>query len=143
MEEVKLIVGTILYFLGVLYFTECWLIQISILVGSIMCLRFTPNFPCHHDNLTLSILTGPKIKRCESAARLDGKVAVVTGGNTGIGKETVLELARRGARVITGCRDLAKAQAVVTEVRDKCGADLVVEPLDLADLESVKKFAAR
>ena len=82
------------------------------------------------------------MKRCESAARLDGKVAVVTGGNTGIGKETVLELARRGARVITGCRDIAKAQAVVTEVRDKYRADLV-EPLDLADLESVKKFAAR
>ena len=93
--------------------------------------------------LTLSILTRPKLKRCESAARLDGKVAVVTGGNTGIGRETVLELTRRGARVITGCRDLAKAQAVVTEVRNKYGADLVVEPLDLADLESVKKFAAR
>ena len=64
---------------------------------------------------------------------------MVTGGNTDIGKE----LARRGARVITGCRDLAKAQAVVTEVRDKYGAELVVEPLDLANLESVKKFASR
>ena len=88
-------------------------------------------------------MTGPKLKRCESAARLNGKVAVFTGGNTGIGRETVLELTRRGARVITGCRDLAKAQDVVTEVRNKYGADLVVEPLDLADLESVKKFAAR
>ena len=144
MEEVKLIAGIILYFLGVIYFTECWLIQLSILVGSIIGLRFTPNFPCHHDIFNPdSILTGPKMKRCESAARLDGKVAVVTGGNTGIGKETVLELVRRGARVITGCRDLAKAQAVITEVRDKYGADLVVEHLDLADLESVKKFAAR
>ena len=83
------------------------------------------------------------MKSCESANRLEGKVVVVTGGNTGIGKETVLEMVRRGARVITGCRDLNKAQAVVTEVRDKYGADLVVEHLDLADLESVKKFAAR
>ena len=88
-------------------------------------------------------MTRPKLKSCESAARLDGKVAVVTGGNTGIGRETVLELARRGARGITGCKDLAKARAVVTEVRDKYGADLVVEHLDLADLETVKKFAAR
>ena len=83
------------------------------------------------------------MKSCESANRLEGKVVVVTGGNTGIGKETVLELVKRGARVITGCRDLNKAQAVVTEVRNKYGADLVVEHLDLADLESVKKFAAR
>jgi len=128
MEEVKLFAGTILYFLGVIYLSECWLTQISILVGSI---------------IGLSFLTGPKMKSCESTNRLENKVVVVTGGNTGIGKETVLEMVRRGARVITGCRDLNKAQAVVTEVRDKYGADLVVEHLDLADLESVKKFAVR
>lgn len=39
MEEVKLIAGTILYFLGVIYFTECWFTQISILIGSILGLR--------------------------------------------------------------------------------------------------------
>ena len=88
-------------------------------------------------------MTKSKMKYCESATRLDGKVVVITGGNTGIGRETVLELARRGARVITGCRDLGKAEAVVREARDKYGADLVVEHLDLADLESVKRFADR
>ena len=47
MEEVKLFAGTILYFLGVIYLSECWLTQISILVGSIIGLRFLINFPNH------------------------------------------------------------------------------------------------
>ena len=52
-------------------------------------------------------------------------------------------MASRGAKVITGCRDLKKAESVVKIVKDKYKMDVVVEPLDLADLASVKKFAAR
>lgn len=43
---------------------------------------------------------------------LKGKTVVVTGANTGIGKETAMELARRKARVIMACRDMEKCAEV-------------------------------
>ena len=54
MEEVKLIAGTILYFLAVIHFTECWFTQISILIGSILGLRCVLTFST---NIVTVILT--------------------------------------------------------------------------------------
>jgi len=79
--------------------------------------------------------------KCTAAGRLDGRVVVVTGGNTGIGKETVRELVKRGARVITGCRDVEKAKKAVEEIKEETGHEVTVKPLDLADVESIKVFA--
>ena len=50
-----------------------------------------------------------------------------------------MELVKRGAKLITGCRDLKKAADVVKIVKDKYGVDIMVEKLDLSDLESVRK----
>ena len=88
-----------------------------------------------------AILSGfnAKSTASEVAAGLDlsGKVAVVTGGNSGIGFETAKTLAEAGARVVVGARDLTKADRLT-------GLDNVTFiPLDLADPDSVDAFAGR
>lgn len=73
-----------------------------------------------------------------------GRVAVVTGGNGGLGQMTVLELARKGAHVVIGARNLDKAAAAEAEIlRLVPGASLEVQTLDLASLASVRAFADR
>lgn len=83
--------------------------------------------------------------KCTSRVRLDGKTVVITGANTGIGKETALDLARRGARVILACRDVDKAERrAASEIRGVSGnGNVSVERLDLASLKSVREFAER
>ena len=67
---------------------------------------------------------------------------MITGANTGIGKETAIDLAKRGARVIICCRDMTKAEAAAKDIRKDSGNDLVeVAQLDLASLKSIRKCA--
>ncbi|XP_063837629.1 retinol dehydrogenase 11-like [Ostrinia nubilalis] len=84
---------------------------------------------------------------CRSSRRLDGLTAIVTGCNTGIGKETVADLYKRGARVIMACRDINKANTAKDQIEHAAGTDkkgvLVVEKLDLSSLKSVREFADR
>lgn len=49
-------------------------------------------------------------RTCRLTNRIDGKIVVVTGANTGIGKETVKALAERGARVILAVRDIRRGE---------------------------------
>lgn len=70
-----------------------------------------------------------------------GKVVIVTGANTGIGKETVWELARRGAKVYMACRDMKKCEEtreeIVIETKNKY---VYCRPCDLASLKSIRDF---
>ncbi|XP_069040228.1 dehydrogenase/reductase SDR family member 13 [Lepisosteus oculatus] len=83
-----------------------------------------------------------KRARCKSPVRLLGKTVIITGGNTGIGKATALELARRGARVVLACRNRQKAEAAICDIRRETGnSEVVFMELDLASLQSVRSFA--
>jgi NAD(P)-dependent dehydrogenase (short-subunit alcohol dehydrogenase family) len=69
---------------------------------------------------------------------------VVTGANTGIGKETAIGLAAAGARVVITSRDERRGADAVAEIRARSGNDRVeVMTLDLADFASVRAFAAQ
>ncbi|KAM8731317.1 retinol dehydrogenase 12 [Acanthopagrus schlegelii] len=77
---------------------------------------------------------------CEE--RLDGKTVIITGANTGIGKETARDLARRGARIVMACRDLERAEEARTDILEDTGNEnLVIRKLDLSDTKSIRAFA--
>lgn len=71
-----------------------------------------------------------------------GRVAIVTGANTGLGYETALEFAKKEIKVILACRNEAKAIDAKTRITAIVpNADLEYIPLDLMDLASVRTFA--
>jgi len=86
-------------------------------------------------------LRGPS-SGSDSRKRLDGKVVAITGANSGIGKETALDLAKRGARLILLCRNVEKAQRAAEDIKKAHnGTQIVVQQLDLASLKSVRNCA--
>ena len=79
----------------------------------------------------------------ENMPDLTGKVIVVTGGNSGLGYESVKAFAMKGADVIMASRSVEKAEEARTEIlKDVPRAKIKVMQLDLGDLESVKNFAS-
>lgn len=77
--------------------------------------------------------------------RMRGRICLVTGATSGIGRATAVELARRGATVVILARDLERGEQVRATIRQETGVSrdvLALVRLDLASLESVRRAAA-
>lgn len=79
----------------------------------------------------------------DAVGDLTGKRAVITGANSGLGLQTAVGLARKGAEVVLACRSEQRGRDAEGRVRSLTGSDSVeARVLDLASLESVRSFAA-
>ncbi|PSR76806.1 hypothetical protein PHLCEN_2v8187 [Hermanssonia centrifuga] len=72
---------------------------------------------------------------------LAGRVVIVTGGNTGIGKETVKALLEHNAKVYLAARSKSRADAAIADLKATTGKDAIFLELDLANLASVRRAA--
>ncbi|MBB3859390.1 NAD(P)-dependent dehydrogenase (short-subunit alcohol dehydrogenase family) [Novosphingobium hassiacum] len=73
---------------------------------------------------------------------LDGKVAVITGGGVGIGKETARKLALAGAKVVIAARTASKLEAAAEDLRQSTGGEIIAVPTDTTSKESVEALVA-
>ncbi|XP_045510677.1 retinol dehydrogenase 13-like [Colias croceus] len=86
--------------------------------------------------------------RCYSTVKLIGKTAIITGCNTGIGKETVLDFYKRGARVIMACRNIEKAEEAKKDIIEACNnltetGNIEVQKCDLSSMQSIREFSQK
>ena len=82
---------------------------------------------------------GTELQPLAEDSRLDGRICLVTGANSGLGKAAAVELARRGGKLILACRP-GHAETP-DEIRRESGSNLVEAfEVDLADLDSVHRF---
>ena len=76
--------------------------------------------------------------------KINGRVVIITGANTGIGKETAIDLARRGGKIYIACRDLKRGEDALNEIRQKSKSeDVFFLQLDLASLDSIREFSKK
>lgn len=78
---------------------------------------------------------------CKSQRDLTGKVVLITGGNTGIGKELVRDLAKRNAKIILACRSTERGKEAVNDIMEStANNNIYVKKCDISSLQSVRMF---
>ncbi|MFX1571666.1 MAG: SDR family oxidoreductase [Promethearchaeota archaeon] len=78
------------------------------------------------------------MSRAENRRIISGKICMITGANSGIGKATAIGLAKLGAHLVMVCRNQERAESAIKEIKEKSGNDLI--DLLLADLSSQKEI---
>jgi NADP-dependent 3-hydroxy acid dehydrogenase YdfG len=87
-------------------------------------------------------LTGEQI--IEKNINLNGKVIIITGANSGIGKETTKILSRKGAEIIMATRNQKKSKKLISQIlNENKNAKISSIPIDLADLNSIDTFVSK
>ncbi|XP_038112520.1 retinol dehydrogenase 14 isoform X1 [Culex quinquefasciatus] len=77
-----------------------------------------------------------------TSRNMEGKTVIITGANSGIGKETARDLAKRGARVIMACRNMETAKEAQEEIMGETNNNnLILKNIDVSSLASIRKFA--
>jgi NAD(P)-dependent dehydrogenase (short-subunit alcohol dehydrogenase family) len=85
-------------------------------------------------------MSGPK---SPSLIDMKSKRVIITGANSGLGKESAFALAKLGAEIVLAVRDTNKGQSVKNQILNQTPSAVIeVAALDLMDLDSVRKFAA-
>ncbi|KAJ5820606.1 hypothetical protein N7474_006197 [Penicillium riverlandense] len=121
----------------------------------VLCLRGFATYAARHPwemcasvGPTLSEVTfgllGSSFKPERDFRNLEGKVVLVTGGNTGLGKETILKLAEHNpARIYLAARNECKAREAIRSIQASLSspADIRFLPLDLASFTSIRAAA--
>mmetsp|Transcript_28894 Transcript_28894/g.33236 ORF Transcript_28894/g.33236 Transcript_28894/m.33236 type:complete len:353 (-) Transcript_28894:560-1618(-) len=105
---------------------------LTFIVGGLIPLGI--KITCHFEQSKWSIPSGS----------VSGKIAIVTGANSGLGLETARVLAKEGAQVVMACRSPSKCQSTKEEIqRDYPSANLRTMTLDLSNPDSIKTFSSQ
>lgn len=76
--------------------------------------------------------------------KIDGKVVIITGANSGIGKTTAIDLARRGGKIYIACRDKTRGEEALKDIKKQSGSENVhLLELDLASTDSIREFSRK